>query len=46
MAPKRVEEMIVDTEDWFIHNGIPHFIDDFTASEDVWTRSLLSLIHI
>lgn len=32
--------MIVDTEDWFIHNGIPHFIDDFTASEDVWTRSL------
>lgn len=28
------------TEDWFVHNGIPHFIDDFKASEDVWTRAV------
>ena len=28
------------TEDWFVRHGIPHFIDDFKASEDVWTRAL------
>ena len=28
------------TEDWFVRNGIPHFIDDFKASEDVWTRAV------
>lgn len=32
--------MIDDTEKWFVHNGIPHFIDDFSASEDVWTRAV------
>ncbi len=34
------------TEDWFVHNGIPHFIDDFTASEDVWTRAVGFLTFI
>jgi hypothetical protein len=33
-------DLIDATENWFVHNGIPHFIDDFTASEDVWTRAV------
>ncbi len=32
------DDLVKTTEEWFVHNGIPHFIDDFTASEDVWTR--------
>ncbi len=43
MGETRVEELIDATEDWFVHNGIPHFIDDFTASEDVWTRAVGAL---
>ena len=35
-----VAALIDDTEDWFVHHGIPHFIDDFKASEDVWTRAV------
>lgn len=34
------------TEDWFVHHGIPHFIDDFKASEDVWTRAVGLLTFI
>ncbi len=32
--------LIDATEDWFVHHGIPHFIEDFKASEDVWTRAV------
>ncbi len=32
--------LLAETEDWFVHHGIPHFIDDFKASEDVWTRAV------
>ena len=35
-----VSALIDDTEDWFVSHGIPHFIDDFKASEDVWTRAV------
>lgn len=35
-----IEALLNDTEDWFVRNGIPHFIDDFKASEDVWTRAI------
>jgi hypothetical protein len=36
-----VSDSLLDaTEDWFVRNGIPHFIDDFKASEDVWTRAV------
>ena len=40
------QELVDSTEDWFVHIGIPHFIDDFRASEDVWTRAVgfLSLV--
>jgi len=34
------EKLLDATENWFVHIGIPHFIDDFTASEDVWTRTV------
>ena len=46
MVDADVDELIDATEDWFVRNGIPHFIDDFTASEDVWTRAVgaLSLV--
>jgi len=41
-------ELIAETEDWFVGIGLPHFIDDFSASEDVWTRvvGLLTLIFL
>ena len=31
-------------ERWFVRRGLPHFIDDYSASTDVWTRSLPVLI--
>ncbi len=36
------------TEAWFVHRGIPHFIDQYNASEDVFTRALpiLSLVFL
>ncbi len=34
------DKLLGETEDWFVHIGIPHFIDDFRASEDVWTRAV------
>ncbi len=40
MTAGDTEKLLDDTENWFVHIGIPHFIDDFTASEDVWTRAV------
>ena len=40
MSTTDTDELLDATEDWFVHIGIPHFIDDFTASEDVWTRAV------
>lgn len=28
-----------DVERWFARRGVPHFIDDYTATTDIWTRS-------
>lgn len=28
-----------DTERWFVRRGVPHFIADYSASEDIWTRA-------
>jgi hypothetical protein len=33
-----------DVERWFVRRGLPHFIDDYAASTDVWTRSLPVLV--
>lgn len=32
-----------ETERWFVKRGIPHFIDDYRASHDIWTRALPAL---
>lgn len=40
MSDERVDELVAATEEWFVDNGIPHLIDDFTAKEDVWTRAV------
>ena len=32
------------TERWFVDRGVPHFIDSYSASEDVLTRSLPMLV--
>ena len=36
------------TERWFLRRGIPHFIDQYNAREDVFTRALpiLSLVFV
>lgn len=33
-----------DVERWFIRRGVPHFIDDYAATTDIWTRSLPFLL--
>ena len=42
------DELIAVTERWFLARGIPHFIEDYRASEDVFTRALpvLSLVFL
>lgn len=40
MSALGADNLVVAAEDWFVRNGIPHFIDDFSAKEDVWTRAL------
>jgi hypothetical protein len=31
-------------ERWFVRRGLPHFIDDYSATTDVWTRALPLLV--
>ncbi len=40
--------MIRDTEHWFVQRGLPHFIDDYSATRDVLTRAvpILTLIFL
>jgi hypothetical protein len=33
-----------DVEEWFVHRGVPHLIDDYGATTDIWTRSLPLLL--
>jgi hypothetical protein len=40
------EELIDRTEGWFLRRGIPHFIDDYRADEDVFTRALPFLVLV
>lgn len=41
-------ELIAVTERWFLDRGIPHFIEDYRASDDVFTRALpiLALVFL
>jgi hypothetical protein len=37
------DDTLDDVERWFRSRGIPHFIDDYSASRDVFTRALPAL---
>jgi hypothetical protein len=32
------------TERWFIQRGVPHFIEDYSAFPDIWTRAIPLLV--
>lgn len=36
------------TERWFVQRGLPHFIDEYRATTDVWTRAapFLTLVFL
>ncbi len=34
------------TERWFVRRGLPHFIDEYSATTDVWTRAAPFLILV
>lgn len=38
--------LIAQTERWFLRRGIPHFIDDYRATDDVFTRALPVLLFV
>ena len=46
MAPDPV--VVRATERWFLKRGLPHFIANYNASQDIWTRALpaLSLLFV
>lgn len=49
MSGDRVRERaLADTERWFVSRGIPHFIDGYSASRDVFTRAapVLTLVVV
>jgi len=33
-------------ERWFVRRGVPHFISNYSATEDVWTRAIPALIIV
>ena len=35
---------MVEVEQWFVRRGVPHFIDDYAATTDIWTRSIPVLV--
>lgn len=37
------DDPIARTEEWFVARGLPHFIADYRASTDIWTRALPAL---
>jgi hypothetical protein len=34
------------TERWFLRQGVPHFIEDYDAGRDIWTRALPFLVLV
>ena len=36
---KATSEALRDTERWFVRRGIPHFIADYSATTDIFTRA-------
>lgn len=46
MAGAGDDELLRATERWFLHRGLPHLIEGYRASEDVFTRSVGVLLLI
>lgn len=46
MPPAADDELIAATERWFLRRGTPHLIEDYHATEDVFTRALPALLLI
>jgi hypothetical protein len=40
VATAEDQQLIEETERWFVRRGIPHLIEDYRATEDVFTRAL------
>jgi hypothetical protein len=40
------QRAVVETERWFVRRGLPHFIDQYSASRDVLTRAVPVLILV
>lgn len=43
-----MDERSEDIERWFVRRGVPHFIDQYAPTTDIWTRSapLLAIAYI
>jgi hypothetical protein len=39
-------ENLAEVERWFIKRGLPHFIAEYSAGTDIWTRSRPALISV
>jgi len=37
-------DQLAEVERWFVHRGVPHFIDHYAAVTDIWTRALPLLV--
>ncbi|MGQ0825103.1 MAG: hypothetical protein ACT4OX_08790 [Actinomycetota bacterium] len=37
------DDVVKETESWFIGRGLPHFIEGYSATADIWTRALPAL---
>ncbi len=35
---------VADLEVWFVRRGVPHFIHDYSARTDIWTRAFPILV--
>jgi len=46
VPPAADDELIAATERWFLRRGTPHLIEDYHATEDVFTRALPALLLI
>src|SRR3954454_1204295 len=38
--------VVAATERWFLKRGLPHFIADYSAARDIWTRALPALVVV
>jgi hypothetical protein len=46
IAVARSDDTVSETERWFLDRGLPHFIDDYSAGTDIWTRALPALTFL